>query len=321
MDELITVIVPIYNIENFIGNCIESIIRQSYENIEILLINDGSKDNSQKICETYVAKDSRVKLLNKENGGLSDARNYGLDYASGEYIVFIDGDDTIDPNYIEKLYTSIKMNGSEVAICSFNLVNEDYVPFKSEILNLPAGVVSGHDILSEVLTSYGYKYVVAWNKIYKKRIFDTLRFEKGKLYEDEFINYKLFWDIQNVAIVKEPLYNYVQRSGSIVTSNMTLEKLEMQKEVQKRRIKFYKKRDVYLFNKAKQQYCNWIINCIRDYRDIVTKTKMNELQLEFREVVKNITLPKEDQSIFIRCQNFLGTFDLRVASLIKSILR
>ncbi|MGQ7366500.1 glycosyltransferase family 2 protein [Streptococcus suis] len=317
MKDLITVIVPVYNIENYIEKCILSIRSQYYTNLEIILVNDGSTDHSREICRKYELIDSRIQLLDKLNGGLSDARNYGISHSNGEYIVFVDGDDTIEPGFIFELHKSMTTEQSDISICSFNLVDENYKKYGEEVLNLSEGIVEGKKVLSEVLTSYGYKYVVAWNKMYKRTIFDVLSFEKGKIYEDEYLNYKLFWLFNKVSIVKASLYNYVQRPGSIILSNMTMDKIFMKQEVQKLRIEFYRDKDLFLFNKSKQMYCNWIINCVGDYSKLFTKEDYRMFQNEFRQTVLSIELNKINNNLLINFQNFLGFLSLKLAAIIK----
>ena len=124
MEDLISVVVPIYNVEKYLKTCIETIIKQTYKNIEIILVNDGSTDNSLQICNEFKEKEKRIKVINKKNGGLSDARNIGLKKAKGKYICFIDSDDFINEKYIEELHSLIIKNNAQIAICSFENVNE-----------------------------------------------------------------------------------------------------------------------------------------------------------------------------------------------------
>ncbi|RTZ18816.1 glycosyltransferase, partial [Streptococcus pneumoniae] len=221
MEDLISIVVPVYNVEKYLKKSIESILNQTYQNIEILLVDDGSTDSSGKICESFSKVDPRIRVFHKENGGLSDARNFGIEQMKGQYVAFIDSDDYISKDYVWKLYSSIKNNDSEVSICSFLLVDEKGEKIKDELLDSGKICLTGQQILEKVLTADGYRYVVAWNKLYRSTLFEKLKFKKGMLYEDEFLNYPLFWDCKRVSIVEEPLYLYVQRKGSIVQSNMT----------------------------------------------------------------------------------------------------
>ncbi|MFR9431364.1 glycosyltransferase family 2 protein, partial [Streptococcus pneumoniae] len=218
MEDLISIVVPVYNVEKYLKKSIESVLNQTYQNIEILLVDDGSTDSSGKICESFSKVDPRIRVFHKENGGLSDARNFGIEQMKGQYVAFIDSDDYISKDYVWKLYSSIKNNDSEVSICSFLLVDEKGEKIKDELLDSGKICLTGQQILEKVLTADGYRYVVAWNKLYRSTLFEKLKFKKGMLYEDEFLNYPLFWDCKRVSIVEEPLYLYVQRKGSIVQS-------------------------------------------------------------------------------------------------------
>ena len=160
---LVSVIVPIYNVQDYIGRCIESILRQSFQNLEILLVNDGSIDNSRQICEAYANKDKRIKIIDKENGGLSDARNVGIKAARGDYIVLVDGDDYIKDDYVWILLKETIRTGAEVTICSFDVVDDDGNLITNENLSELNSLVMGKDVLDYVLTPYGYMYGVALN--------------------------------------------------------------------------------------------------------------------------------------------------------------
>lgn len=202
MEELISVIVPIYNVEKYLNKCIESIINQSYSNLEIILVDDGSKDSSGIMCDSYILKDKRIKVIHKENGGLSDARNVGLDKAKGEYIVFIDSDDWIDEKMIEILYNIIKKNNSDISICDYFLAyNEEIQTQKEdiEIINL-----SNIEALKTIYDKdLGVCMIVAWNKLYKRNLFkDDIRYPYGKIHEDEFTTYKLLYKAKKNIIYK-----------------------------------------------------------------------------------------------------------------------
>lgn len=318
---LVSVIVPVYNVEQYIGRCIESIQRQTYSNLEILLVNDGSKDGSGIICEKYKKLDRRIKIINKINGGLSDARNAGIREAKGEYLVFIDGDDYIKQDYVEKLLYKIVSIDADVVLCSFELVDDNGKLLKQEILSELPNEVVGHDILDAVLTSYGYKYVVAWNKIYRKEIFNKLRFDKDKIYEDEFINFRLFWNCGKIGILEETLYCYVQRNGSIVQSAMTREKIMTKNEMHITRIEFYnEKQDKELYIKACQLYCNWLVECIGRYSYILEREDKEKFQKDMKLYAVEASENK-NIDIKVRLQNKIGFYSLKLASLLKIIYK
>lgn len=315
MEDLVSIVVPVYNVEKYLKKSIESILNQTYKNVEILLVDDGSTDSSGQICDSFSKVDPRIRVFHKANGGLSDARNFGIEQMKGQYVAFIDSDDYISKDYVWKLYSSIKNNDSEVSICSFSLVDEKGEKIKDELLDSGEVCLSGKQILEKVLTADGYRYVVAWNKLYRSTLFEKFQFKIGKLYEDEFLNYPLFWECQKVSIVEEPLYLYVQREGSIVQSNMTLEKIKMKDEMHTSRIEFYSdKGHSFLHEKACQQYCNWIVTTTTNHRNVLNPTFAKYLQRQFRKFAKYTQ--NNDARLIV--QNILGFIDIRLAAYVKS---
>lgn len=315
MEDLVSIIVPVYNVEKYLKKSIESILNQTYDNIEILLVDDGSTDNSGNICDSFIKIDSRIRVFHKENGGLSDARNFGIEHIRGQYVSFIDSDDYISKDYVWKLYHSLKNNNSEVSVCSFSLVDEMGEKIKDEILDNDRICLSGQQILEKVLTANGYRYVVAWNKLYRSALFEKLKFKKGMLYEDEFLNYPLFWDCKRVSIVEDPLYLYVQRKGSIVQSNMTLEKIKMKDKMHTSRIEFYaEKKNSFLYQRSCQQYCNWIVTTTTSHYNVLNVAFLKYLQQQFRKFVKYTQ--NDDKKLIV--QNILGYINIRLAAYVKS---
>ena len=227
----ISVVVPVYNVENYLERCILSIINQTYQNLEIILVDDGSTDNSGAICDELALKDPRIKVIHKENGGLSDARNAGIEAASGEYIGFVDSDDYIAHDMYEKLLDALQSTGSSISLCSYVYVDEDtnttdenHFP-RSPIVT---EVLSSKDALEKICsyrTGYSF-YVTAWNKLYDKNLFNTLRFPKGRLHEDELTVHYLFDNATQVACISDVLYYYVQRKGSIMNTKVTVKSLD-----------------------------------------------------------------------------------------------
>lgn len=220
----ISVIVPIYNVEIYLRKCIDSIINQTFEDLEIILVNDGSPDGCGAICDEYAGKDSRVRVIHKEHRGVSDARNAGIDIATGEYITFVDGDDYIAVDMCEKLYSALTENKAEISVCNAVSVDENYQPIDS--LNSSSSVrdelLNGRDILFKKLTAdFNWYWVVVWGKLYKSNLFDALRFPVGKIHEDDFMAHRMFFDRERVASVSERLYYYLRRSDSI-TGNKTI---------------------------------------------------------------------------------------------------
>lgn len=212
INELVSVIVPVYNIEKFLSKCIASIVNQTYNNLEIILIDDGSQDLSGKICDEWKKRDNRIVVIHKTNGGLSDARNVGLDMAKGTYYSFVDGDDYISADTIDSLLTSLKSNSCEIAICNMIRFTEEgdlssfYQPVKKEQVLLG-------DQRFQTLNQPS-----VCNKLFKAKLFENIRFPKGKYYEDTFVYHELLYRAQKVVLTGKDSYWYLSRNDSIIGS-------------------------------------------------------------------------------------------------------
>ena len=211
----ISIIVPVYQVEKYIRQCIDSILAQTFTDFELILVDDGSKDNSGKICDEYAEKDKRIRVIHKENDGLSDARNKGLDNASGNYFMFVDSDDYIAPNMAECLYKKISEAKADIAACNYRYVFEDgKKDFSTEN---KAEVINANEIFYNRKNECNYGFwTIACNKLYKREKFKSLRFRFGKYHEDEFWANDIYqMDIKAVTI-SESLYYYRQRGNSIM---------------------------------------------------------------------------------------------------------
>ena len=209
MKECISVIVPVYNIETYLLECLESITNQTYTNIEIVAVNDGSTDTSRKLLESYQEKEPRLVIYDKENGGLSDARNYGIKMAKGEYILCVDGDDRIHPKMVEKLYRAIQENEADIAVSDmlyFYETKEDSYSNGGDFT-----CTNIHETPSLIAINNS-----ACNKMYQKHLFDTIQFPVGLYFEDLATIPILLYNAKKVVKVDEPLYAYRQREGSIM---------------------------------------------------------------------------------------------------------
>ena len=213
---VISVIIPVYNIEKYLHKCIQSILAQTYPYLEILLVDDGSVDTSGAICDQYAKKDKRIRVLHKENGGLSDARNAGIDAATGDYILFVDGDDFISSRMVEMLLTSMQKNSADMAMCGIRKVNEDGISIPEEKWKLKEGCLSEDQYWQLMYNTADMPCVVAWNKLYKKELFEQVRYPKGKLHEDVFVIHEIVSQCRRISVTEKELYNYVQRRDSIM---------------------------------------------------------------------------------------------------------
>lgn len=225
MNELITIVVPVYNVEKYIRKCLESIINQTYKNIEIILVDDGSIDNCGKICEEYKNKDNRITVIHKENGGLSDARNVGIDNSNGEYICFIDSDDYVTNDYVEYLHKLIIKYNCEISICAHKVVYDSGIIISNE--SDKEFVMSKLEAIERMLY-YKEFDVSAWAKMYKMSLFKTgIRFPKKRLFEDAATTYKLMDKSKQISCGLQSKYFYMIRKNSIVTSEFSIKKLDL----------------------------------------------------------------------------------------------
>lgn len=220
---IVSVIVPVYNVENFICECIDSILNQTYNYLEIILIDDGSKDRSGELCDKYANIDNRVTVIHKKNGGLSDARNYGLNIASGDFVSFIDSDDYVDNNYIEELLMAIVSNNSDIAVAAIQHFNEKRMLNKRKIETECS--LSKDEAIKELFYSKNISNSVC-NKLFKRHLFDNIRFPINKLYEDEYVTYKLFHLAQKVSFVNKVSYYYRFNAKSITHSKFSEKELD-----------------------------------------------------------------------------------------------
>lgn len=295
MKHLVSVIVPIYNIEKYIEKCLTSIMNQSYSNIEILLVNDGSTDNSMEVCERKRENDDRIKIINQKNGGLSSARNAGIREAKGEYYVFIDGDDYVHPEFIERLLQGIYKSKADIAACGINIVDENGK--KISTLATGADYKLSNPFNNETLQSvevekryyknrkYGFWYVVAWNKIYKAGIFSELKYDEGKVYEDEFLFHSLIRNSKKIHFITEKLYYYVQRGNGITSVKKDNERFHFLTEIYDRRMECYQ-----IENNTELK-----IICSEKYlRQIVSKfyllddQQKKEIKKKYRQIINSI---------------------------------
>lgn len=213
MQELISIIIPIYNVERFLRNCIDSLIKQTYQNWELFLVDDGSPDQCGKICDEYGERDQRIHVIHKENGGLSDARNCAIEKIHGEYLTFIDSDDCVHPDYLCKMLHFAQKYGADIVQCDFCRNIED-LGASASCTKKDATIIRGDDILKDYL-HYRIPKVFACGKIYKSKMFKEIRYPIGLIDEDNFTTYKLMYDCDIFVNVNQNLYYYRINQESI----------------------------------------------------------------------------------------------------------
>ena len=278
--DLITVIVPVYNVEKYLRKCIDSILNQTYTNLEIILVDDGSPDNCGQICDEYAQNDGRIKVIHKTNGGLSDTRNNGIDNSLGKYITFVDSDDYIETQYVQKLYDAIQVNNTKISQCNITIINDN-----GEILERKGYenilIKAGKEMLEELYGEHWIENVVAWNKMYARELFKELRYPIGKIHEDEFTTYKVLYNVDNIAIVNDYLYNYRKNENSITERKFNLKRLDILDAFECRMKFFIEKNESKLYEITLVTYLQKIKECY-----IKTKKFIKDSEGAQKELVK-----------------------------------
>ena len=224
MDKLVSIIIPIYKVEKYLSNCVESVLNQTYENLEIILVDDGSPDNCPEICEQYARKDSRVRVIHKKNGGLSDARNCGIKAANGKYITCIDSDDYVSKDFIEYLYRLLIDTNADISICNFIKTKE--LTENRIFTNDKTFQMSSDQAIQEMLYANLFS-TSAWGKLYKIELFQDIAYPIGKYSEDMYTTYKLIIKANKVVYGNRVCYYYLHRPGSILTSDFSSKHLDV----------------------------------------------------------------------------------------------
>lgn len=222
---LISVIVPIYNSEEYLTECLDSIVKQTYQNLEIILVDDGSDDGSCSICDEYSLRDSRIRVIHQNNMGVSAARNHGIDAAKGDYIAIIDSDDYIDQRMVEKLYLLLMKYQTDMSICDVIRIDEKTNKY-ARVNIIPDEIIDSGTALTRLFEPDNWCYVVAWNKLYKRSLWKTIRYPIGMIREDEAVIHRLFGNCKKIALMSESLYFYRKTPGSIMNSAYSIQQCD-----------------------------------------------------------------------------------------------
>lgn len=253
----ISVIVPIYKVERYLDRCVKSICHQEYKNLEIILVDDGSPDNCGKMCDEYAKEDSRIKVIHKANGGLSDARNAGIEISTGEYILFVDSDDWIDKRMIRVLYTALQRYNADIAECSWRNIYSDCIIEETTC----TGKVVESDNVSALEGMLDWKYFkpVAWDKLYKRSVIADIRYPKGKIHEDEYTTYKYVYNAKKLVYVDFSFYNYDRTRTDSITGDKFKEANLDACWAFRERVEFFEKHGIKkLGRKMNDIYC-WVV--------------------------------------------------------------
>lgn len=223
-EPLISVIVPVYKVEKYLERCVKSIVDQTYKNFEIILVDDGSPDRCPAMCDAWAVKDSRIQVVHKENGGLSDARNAGMEISSGELIGFVDSDDWIAPDMYQRLYAAMKGDNSDIAACGVEIVWEDGTPSR-RLTKTGSSTLSREEGMRAIIEESWLKHPV-WYKLYRADIIRDIKFPVGKYHEDVFWSYQAVGNAKRISVIDDIGYYYWQRSGSIMGESYSVKRLD-----------------------------------------------------------------------------------------------
>lgn len=259
----VSVIVPIYQVVGYLDKCMDSILNQSFQNMELILIDDGSTDGSSELCDEYARRDARVKVIHKQNGGLSSARNAGLDIARGEYIAFVDSDDWVSPDFIQVMHEVCEKYGCDICQCGmFDVISDEC--HTEDRGGIPV-IFSPAEFIYAEYTLFSWDCVVSWNKLYRRSLFQDIRFPEGKQHEDEFTTWKLVGRSGRLAVLPTRLYYYRRRPDSIVGKRYSYKRLDAG-EAYREREEFYREHGCTdLEQLTKARHLQWIDGQIKQF--------------------------------------------------------
>lgn len=309
---MISVIVPVYNVEMFLDRCIESLLKQNYKDEEIILVDDGSTDNSGMICERWAEKDSRIIVVHQENKGLSGARNTGISKAKGDYLAFVDSDDFVEPEYLEKMYQRIVENDADIVFCNYRFTDEKgketndrfYSHFSSD------RVLDGYDVLMLFENkSYFTFFDVCWNKLYKRKLFAAVEFPEGiSRIEDISIMPYIYHKAKRICAIEDVLYNYVCREASLSRVRVSKEEdCVLRASMMENRLSLYEEWGIKELSLIHMIHMFSMYSMVKN----LYENRLKELQKEFRKIYlkkgyyKKITLKR-------RAKFFLAFLSLRL---------
>ncbi len=308
---LISVIVPIYKVESYLRTCIESICTQTYTNLEIILVDDGSPDKCPQICDEYAQKDKRIKVIHKNNGGLACARNTGLDITQGEYICFVDGDDFINSKNIQALFQLSMKYDAGIAIGKFqtitfnDTISKNNIPIHEECISSEQSIYR----FTALDTSEAIQNISLGNKLYKTTLFSDVRCPEGKNYEDSSTTYKLLFHANTIAYTTEAIYYYVIRTDSIIGSLFTYKNLDAPQAYQEAITYFTDKQRVDLANAFIPPLLMQLMFCYWGSQHILKDKKLaNSLLNQYRQYTQNLNQLKTISKFWKLIFKVLGQF-------------
>ena len=307
MNELISVIVPVYKTERYLNACVDSVLAQTYQNIEVILVDDGSPDHCPRLCDEYARRDSRVRVIHQQNQGLSAARNSGIEAASGTLLSFLDSDDLYAPNFLARLYGALTSCDGELAVCRSQRFSRE-----SE-LRPDAGseprALSRDEAFQCLFDARNQDMVVANNKLYRRELFGTVRYPVGRIHEDESVIHELIGQTSRVVWLEDVLYHYRYTENSITTSKFSLKNLDEMK-AKEDRIRYFEKQG--LSELADRTRVAYLSNLMRLYRLAQAEMEqgadraraLTKINTRFREIYGKKLLERCSAKMRLRCRAF-----------------
>jgi len=293
MQQLISIIIPVYKVENFLNRCVESARSQTYVNLEIILVDDGSPDKCPDICDKYLELDNRIKVIHKNNGGLSDARNAGVKVAKGDYIFFLDSDDWIHSKTIEIMVNSINKYNAELVVCNYS-IEEDFINEENCDINM----IHFEELKSNQALMNMYSndaFITAWGILLKKELAEKIPFPKGKIHEDEFTTYKYYLSSEKILYIDFPFYKYFRRIDSIMGEKFNIRRFDCLEALRERIEYFDRVNELQLLKLTVERYIDlslWMLNNIennKNDRKLYNK-ELNILKIIIKKYSKRIEL-------------------------------
>lgn len=289
--EKISIIVPVYNVERYLPECLDSLLGQTYRELEIILVDDGSGDASGRICDAYGERDSRIRVIHQQNQGLSKARNHGLDIATGAYIAFVDSDDYVAEDMMEKMLSALRGAEADMVLCNFKQVDEAGNIFQKPT-SIRNEVVKPRALLNRLSEERGWTYVVVWNRLYRKKVWEALRFPEDRIHEDEWVALSVYLACEKIALISDAYYYYRVNRNSIMAQSQNIAHLDGLEAVYHRFLKY--------------QECGWeeqlysTLLCARrmleglKHMDVKTageKEKRRRAIMQYRHMLRNVKEP------------------------------
>jgi glycosyltransferase involved in cell wall biosynthesis len=288
MDMKISIIVPVFNLEHLLPKCIDSILDQSFKDFELILVNDGSTDKSDEICDQYANKDQRIKVIHKQNGGVSSARNAGLEAAKGKYIGFVDSDDYINKHMYEILYNKAIKYSSDIVICGYEEVYEGqyHTTDKLESNNVNKHFNNVDALKQMYLNKLLYiTFVVPWNKLYKRSLFQDVKYKVRNIYDDETVIHKVLYNSTKITYTDSRLYYYTQRDGSQMNSSFHIKRFDKVYALKDREVFFRKRYEFDLHQLALKHYMDMFF-----WYYYLAKTNLDNIDSELKALKRTFDL-------------------------------